>query len=78
MVVDRMAYIVYYHGKDIIKKVQNMSVNLAYISARNNYLIFYGDNNQEKNYFNQIKSIKGFKKLEQSLFFNEETKFEVK
>ena len=42
-----------------------MPVNIAYTSEKLNYTIFYGELRQE-NYFNQLKNIKGFLKLEQS------------
>lgn len=73
-----MGYIIYYQGKDVVKKLNSMPVNIAYVSQKSNYAVFYGDNNQEKNYFNQVKNIKGFKKIETSLMFNEETRFVVK
>ena len=52
-----------------------MPVNIAYTSKKLNYTIFYGELKQEKNYFNQLKNIKGFLKLEQSSMFDEEANF---
>ena len=62
LVVDRMAYIVYFQGRDVIKKINSMPVNIAYVSKKNNYLVFYGDNNQVSNYEKQLKKMRGFKK----------------
>lgn len=50
VVVDRMRYIVYYQGKDIIKRIETLPVNIAFVSKRNNYIVFYGDNDNEKYY----------------------------
>ena len=68
--VDRMRYIVYYYGKDVVKRLNIMPVNIAFISKRNNYVVFYGDQESEKYYFNQMKNVKGFKKLETSPIYN--------
>lgn len=78
LVVDRMAYIVYFQGRDVIKKINSMPVNIAYVSKKNNYLVFYGDNNKVSNYEKQLKKMRGFKKIEPSLLYNEEIKFVVK
>lgn len=77
MEIVRMAYIVYYKGNNLLKRLKRMPINIAYNSKRLNYVIFYGDLNQEKNYFNQIKNVKGFIKLEQSSLFSEELNFKV-
>lgn len=75
MEVARMSYIVYYKGNGVLKRLEKMPVNIAYTSEKLNYTIFYGELRQEKNYFNQLKNIKGFLKLEQSSMFDEEVNF---
>jgi len=72
-----MAYIVYYRGKNILKRLKRMPVNIAYNSNKMNYAIFYGDLNQERNYFNQVKNVRGFIKLEKSDAYNEDLNYEL-
>lgn len=72
-----MAYLVYYKGKDVLTKVSKMSVNIAYISKKMNYLVFYGEASQEKNYLNQLKNVKGFVKLELSDLYNPDANFDI-
>lgn len=78
MVVERMGFIVYYRNKQVLKRLNTLPVNVSYISNKMNYAIFYGDKNKEKNYFNNLRKVKGFQKLEQQLIFNEELNFDVK
>lgn len=77
MEVARMAYIVYYRGSNILKRLRRMPVNVAYRSKRMNYVVFYGDLNQERNYFNQVKNVRGFIKLEKSDAFNVDLNFGI-
>jgi len=78
VVVERMGFIVYYRNKQVLKRLNTLPVNVSYISNKMNYAIFYGDKNKEKNYFNNLRKVKGFQKLEQQLIFNEELNFDVK
>lgn len=77
MEVARMAYIVYYKGKGVLKRLETMPVNIAFTSKKLNYTIFYGELSQEKSYLNQLKKIKGFLKFEQSEMFDEEVNFNL-
>lgn len=43
-----MAYIVYFKGKNMIRRIKRLPVNIAYNSKKLNYLVFYGDLDQEK------------------------------
>lgn len=72
-----MAYIVYYKGKGVLKRLETMPVNIAFTSKKLNYTIFYGELSQEKSYLNQLKKIKGFLKFEQSEMFDEEVNFNL-
>lgn len=77
MVVNKMAFIVFYGGKSVEKQITRMPVNVSYISKKLNYLVFYGDLNKERTYFNHLKNIKGFQKLESSPLFSEDVNFEL-
>lgn len=75
--VSKMAYIVFYRGKAVEKKIDKMPVNLAYVSKRINYLVFYGDMDKEKTYFNHLKNVKGFQKIEASPLYNEDVNYDL-
>ena len=42
-----------------------------------NYLVFYGEINKEKTYYNHLKNIKGFQKIEASPLYNEDVNFNL-
>ncbi len=77
MAVNKMAYIVFYKGKSIEKQISRMPVNVKYISKKLNYLVFYGDQNKEKTYFNHLKNVQGFQKLEASPLYSEDVNFNL-
>jgi len=70
-----MGYIVYHKGNQVLKRLEKMPVNIAYTSKKLGYTVFYGEKEQEKNYFGQLRKVRGFIKLEQSDIFDEETNF---
>lgn len=75
MEVTRMGYIVYHKGNQVLKRLERMPVNIVYTSKKLSYTVFYGEKDQEKNYFGQLRKIRGFIKLEQSELYNEEANF---
>lgn len=77
MEISRMAYIVYFKGKNMIRRIKRLPVNIAYNSKKLNYLVFYGDLDQEKYYYNQIKRVRGFIKLEKSNLYLEHLNFNI-
>lgn len=78
MDVSRMGYIVYYRNRQVLKKLETMPVNLAYVSNKFRYAVFYGELKQEKNYFNNLKNVRGFVRFEQQPAFDETLNFNVK
>ena len=77
MSVNRMAYIVYFKGNQVLNKAEKMNINLVYNSNKMNYLVFFGEKYLERNYLNEFKKIKGFLKLETSSLYNENTNFSL-
>lgn len=74
MQIERMAYIIDFHGKEVPKRLLHMDVNLAYVSKRANYAIVYCDTARgEKSLVQQLQKVKGFIRVKPSLFY-EETK----
>lgn len=77
MDINRMAYIVYFRGGNLLKRIDRLPINVAYVSKKMSYLVFYGDLNQEKSYLNQMKNIKGFLKIEQSKAYDKDLNYSV-
>ncbi|WP_026391496.1 DUF2129 domain-containing protein [Haploplasma modicum] len=77
MDIERMLYIIYFKGNHIIKKIETLPVNVSYVSKKMNYATFYGEKSGEKNYFNQLKNVKGFLKFEKSESYNEEVNYQI-
>lgn len=73
-----MAYIVYYRNRQVLKKLETMPINLVYVSNKFRYAVFYGEKRLEKNYFNNLKNIRGFIRFEQQPAFDESLNFSVK
>ncbi|HEY8405721.1 MAG TPA: DUF2129 domain-containing protein [Acholeplasma sp.] len=72
MVVERMAYIVYFQGKEVPKKLNGMDVHVAYVSKRANYAIVYVDKAKGDKVLTQaLSNVKGFQSVAPSLFFDE-------
>ncbi len=61
MPVNRMAYVVFYHGKHVLNKLESLPVDVTYVSKKQHYAVVYGDADQENNIKKQLKGIKGFK-----------------
>lgn len=78
MAVNRMCYIVFYQGKHVLTKLETLPLNLTYISQKQNYAVFYADQNQENNIKKQLKEVKGFKHMMNSPIFNESLNLAVK
>lgn len=76
MAVNRMLYVVYYQGKDVLKRLEKMPVNISFVSKKLGYVLFYAELDKEQTYLNHLKNIKGFKKLEQSPLYNEQLNYD--
>lgn len=75
MDVNRMLYVVYYKGKGVVNRLERLPINIAFISNKLNYALFYGEKDSQKTYYNHLKNIKGFNKIEQSPLFDEELNY---
>jgi uncharacterized protein YlbG (UPF0298 family) len=65
-----MSFVIFYHGKQVLEKLKNLPVDVAYISKKQNYVIIYADQDQEHNLKKQIKDVKGFKHFGSSQLFD--------
>ncbi|MBE0700916.1 MAG: DUF2129 domain-containing protein [Acholeplasmataceae bacterium] len=75
MYAKRMAFVVFYQGKQVPAKLKSMPVDIAYQSEKQNYAIVYGDADQEQNFKKQLKDVKGFKYFGPSQTFDENVNF---
>ncbi len=77
MLVDRMAYIINFHGKEVPKKLSTMDVNLVYVSKKANYAVVYIDKSRGEKMLSQtLSGTKGFQGIVPSLFFDENVNIE--
>jgi len=75
MLANRMQFIVFYQGKQVLEKLQSMPVDIAYVSDKQSYAVVYGDKEQEQNYKKQLKDVKGFKFFGPSQLYDENLNF---
>ncbi|MCR3906301.1 MAG: DUF2129 domain-containing protein [Tenericutes bacterium] len=75
MYANRMAYVVFYQGKQVVEKLKSLPVDVSYISQKLNYAIVYGDNQIEQTLKKQLKDVKGFKYVGPSHLYDENLNF---
>ncbi len=75
MYANRMAFVVFYQGKQVLEKLKNMPVDVSYISSKQNYAIVYADMEQEQNLKKQLKDVKGFKYFGPSQMYDSNLNF---
>jgi uncharacterized protein YlbG (UPF0298 family) len=74
---NRMQYVIHYKGGQVVKKLETLPVDIAYISKKLSYTIVYADQDYESRLFKALKFTKGFKHFSPSLMFDETLNFEV-
>ncbi|MDI6452926.1 DUF2129 domain-containing protein [Peloplasma aerotolerans] len=75
MYANRMAYVVFFQGKQVVEKLKSLPVDVSYISQKLNYAIVYGDNQIEQTLKKQLKDVKGFKYVGPSQLYDETLNF---
>jgi uncharacterized protein YlbG (UPF0298 family) len=75
MLANRMAFVVFFHGKHVLNKLESLPVDVTYVSKKQHYAIVYGDLEQENNIKKQLKGVKGFKYFGQSQTYDETLNF---
>ncbi len=75
MYTNRMAFIVFYQGKQVLEKLKNLPVDISYISTKQNYAVVYADMEQEQNLKKQLKDVKGFKYFGPSQLYDSNLNF---
>ena len=71
----RMSYVVFYRGKQVIKKLEQLPVDVAYTSKKLDYSIVYADLTYENKLKKTLKFTKGFKHISPSKTFDETLNF---
>ncbi|MCF7930414.1 MAG: DUF2129 domain-containing protein [Acholeplasmataceae bacterium] len=75
MYANRMAFVVFYQGKQVLEKLKNLPVDVSYVSSKQNYAIVYADMEQEQNLKKQLKDVKGFKYFGPSQMYDSNLNF---
>jgi uncharacterized protein YlbG (UPF0298 family) len=75
MYTNRMSFIVYYQGHQVLEKLQTLPIDVIYISEKQGYVVFYADNDIEPTLRKQLKNMKGFKFLGTSQTFDKNLNF---
>jgi len=75
MYANRMSYVVFYQGKNVIEKLQSLPVDISYVSEKQGYAVVYGDKDIEANLKKQLKDVKGFKHIGPSHLFDPNVNF---
>lgn len=69
---DRVAYIISFSHKAVLKRLEKMPVRISYVSEANKQVLVYFDRRLTKDVENQLKRIKGYIGMEESALFQEE------
>jgi len=72
---NRMSYVVYYRGNQVLKKLEQLHVDVAYISKKLSYAVLYMDKELEHKVRKALRYTKGFKFFETSKTFDESLNF---
>lgn len=75
MYANRMQYVVFYQGKQVLEKLKTLPVDIAFISEKQGYAVCYGDKEIEPQLKKQLKDVKGFKHLGTSQTFDTNLNF---
>jgi uncharacterized protein YlbG (UPF0298 family) len=75
MYANRMSYVVFYQGKQVLDKLKSLPVDITYISEKQGYAVVYGDKDIEANLKKQLKDVKGFKFVGPSQMFDANLNF---
>ncbi|MDY0346334.1 MAG: DUF2129 domain-containing protein [Acholeplasma sp.] len=77
MQVNRMSYIVYIKNNEVIKRIEELDVNVVYKSQKQKYATIYFDRSKEKEIKLALEKMKGVSRYEKSLLEAQTIVFEV-
>lgn len=75
MYANRMQYVIFYQGKQVLEKLKTLPVDIAFISEKQGYAVVYGDKDIEAQLKKQLKDVKGFKHVGTSQTFDQNLNF---
>ncbi len=78
MLVDRMSYVIFFKGNRVIDKLNNLPLDVAYISKKKRFAVIYTDRANEDSIKKALKNVKGYKGFTLSQTFDENLNFDVK
>jgi uncharacterized protein YlbG (UPF0298 family) len=72
---NRMAYVIFYQGNKVLKKLETLPVDVSYVSKKMSYAIIYSDVEAERQIKKELRFVKGFKHMSPSKTFDETLNF---
>lgn len=78
MLVDRMSYVVFFKGNRVISKLNELPLDVAYISKKKRFAVIYTNKANENEIRNALKKVRGYKGFTISQTFDEDLNFDVK
>jgi uncharacterized protein YlbG (UPF0298 family) len=75
MYANRMSYVVFFQGKQVLDKLKTLPVDISYISEKQGYAVVYGDKDIEQTLKKQLKDVKGFKHVGTSQTYDSNLNF---
>ncbi len=78
MLVNRMSYVIFFKGKDVLNSLEALPLDVAYVSKKKRFVVIYADKTKEEHIKNALKKVKGFKGFSPSQIFDESLNFDVK
>ncbi|QWB95856.1 DUF2129 domain-containing protein [Mycoplasmatota bacterium] len=75
MLAERASFVVFFRGKHMMNKINELPVDVAYQSDKSNYVVIYADKKEEENLRKQLKKIKGYKGFAPSYLYDETRNF---
>ncbi len=75
MYTNRISYVAMYQGKHVINKLNNLPVDISYISEKQHYVVIYLDKANEEMIVKQMKNVKGLKHFGPSQTYDEGLNF---
>ena len=78
MLVERMSYVIFFKGKEVLSSLESLPLDVAYVSKKKRFVVVYTDKTKEEQIKNTLKKVKGFKGISPSQIFDESLNFDVK
>jgi len=75
MLAERASYVIFYKGDDFVEQLNDLPVDVAFVSDKSSYVVIYADKKEEANLRKQVKKLKGYKGFSPSQLYDETRNF---